>query len=209
MIFFLFVEPSIYLYSQWIFLESVESFLQFFYKCDMFLIFTITFSLRIYKKNTNKIFIFSIHVTDIIFAMHLSTTFIPIIIIMHIYNWYHSIQHAFFCISNIDYNVHGTFPLLYWLPLLIPLVPLSDPLSLTLNPPSCDRTRPPRSQVACKLTSPFSTLFPTHPLQIPRTQITQRLTKMTLRRIRRLLSGTRKITIHTRKHERQCIIYCT
>jgi hypothetical protein len=92
--------------------------------------------------------------------------------------------------ATVDYNVHGAFPLLYCLPLLIPLAPLSNPLSLTWNPPSCDRIRPPRSQVTCKLTSPFSTLSPPFPLQIPRTQVTQRLTKTTLRRIRRLLSGT-------------------
>jgi hypothetical protein len=39
-----------------------------------------------------------------------------------------------------------------------PLVPFFDPLSLTWNPPSCDRIRPPRSQVDCNLTSPFSPL---------------------------------------------------
>jgi hypothetical protein len=47
---------------------------------------------------------------------------------------------------------------LSYFPLLIPLAPLtplSDPLLLTWNPPSCDRICPPRSQVACKLTSPF------------------------------------------------------
>jgi hypothetical protein len=73
---------------------------------------------------------------------------------------------------------------------LLPFVPLSSPLLLTWNPPSCDRIRPPQPQVACKLTSldpPFPQILP---LQIPGTQITQRLTMTTSGRIRRLLSGT-------------------
>ncbi len=77
----------------------------------------------------------------------------------------------------------------FYLPLLIPFCPLSDPLYLLGNPPSCDRIRPPWSQVACKLTSPFSTLSQPSPLQIPRTQVIKRLT-MTTSRIRLLLSGT-------------------
>jgi hypothetical protein len=40
-----------------------------------------------------------------------------------------SLQHSFIY-TNIDYNVHGAFPLLYCLPLPIPLTPLSNPLSL-------------------------------------------------------------------------------
>ncbi len=44
-----------------------------------------------------------------------------------------------------------------------PFAPLSNPLYLLGNPPSCDRIRPPRSQVACKLTSPFPTLSPIPP----------------------------------------------
>jgi hypothetical protein len=50
------------------------------------------------------------------------------------------------------------------------LSPLADfplfpfyPLLLTWNPPSCDRIRPPQSQVACKLTSPVPTLSPNSP----------------------------------------------
>jgi hypothetical protein len=62
-----------------------------------------------------------------------------------------------------DYNIHGAFPLLFHLPLLIPFAPFSNPLLLTWNPPSCDRIRPPWSQVACKLTSPFPTLSPNPP----------------------------------------------
>jgi hypothetical protein len=94
-----------------------------------------------------------------------------------------------FIYTYTDYNVHGAFPLLYCLPLPIPLAPLSNPLSLTWNPPSCDRIRPPRSQVACKLTSPFSTLSPTFPPPNSQNPGYQRLTKTTLR-IRHLLSGT-------------------
>ncbi len=48
-------------------------------------------------------------------------------------------------------------------PCFFPLAPLSNPLLLTWNPPSCDRIRSPRSQVACKLTSPFPTLSPNPP----------------------------------------------
>jgi hypothetical protein len=89
------------------------------------------------------------------------------------------------------YMAHSPcFAVLPLLPLLIPLFSLSNPLSLTWNPPSCDRIRPPRSQVACKLTSPSQPSPQPSPLQIPITQITLRLTKTTLRRIRRLLSRT-------------------
>ncbi len=62
-------------------------------------------------------------------------------------------------------------------PLLLPFVPLSTYLA----PSSCDRNRPPSSQVACKLTlfaPPFTQLF--HPFQLPRTPTAQRLTTTTL-----------------------------
>jgi hypothetical protein len=113
---------------------------------------------------------------------------------MHIYNWYHSNQQASFIYTIIDYNIHGASPLLFFSfadsPLL-PFAPPSNPLLLTWNPPSCDRIRPPQSQVACKLTSPFPTLSPNPPpSKFPESQVTQRLTKTTLRRIRCLLSGT-------------------
>ncbi len=50
-----------------------------------------------------------------------------------------------------------------------------------LAPSSCDRNCPPSYQVACRLT-PFAPPFAqsTHPLQIPRTPIAQRLTTTTL-----------------------------
>jgi hypothetical protein len=50
--------------------------------------------------------------------------------------------------------------------------PLAEPLLNTFyllgNPPSCDRIRPPRSQVTRKLTSPFSAL--SHSLPTPNSQ---------------------------------------
>ncbi len=63
--------------------------------------------------------------------------------------------------------------------------------STYLAPSSCDRNRPPQSQVACKLT-PFAPPLtqPTPPLQIPRTPTAQRLTKMTSGIFRLLLTGT-------------------
>jgi hypothetical protein len=75
----------------------------------------------------------------------------------------------------------------FLLPLLIPLCPLSLFPLLTWNPPSCDRIRPPWSQVTRKLTSPFSTH--SHSLPTPNSQVNKRLT-MTTSRIRLLLSGT-------------------
>jgi hypothetical protein len=50
-----------------------------------------------------------------------------------------------------------------------------------LAPSSCDRNRPPSSQVACKLTlfaPPFTQL--SHPFQFPRAPTVQRLTMTTL-----------------------------
>jgi hypothetical protein len=55
------------------------------------------------------------------------------------------------------------------------------PFSTYLAPSSCDRNRPPSSQVACKLTlfaPPFTQL--SHPFQFPRTPTAQRLTTTTL-----------------------------
>jgi hypothetical protein len=56
---------------------------------------------------------------------------------MHIYNWHYSITSDIpLYYTDIDYNVHGAFPLLYCLPLLIPLAPLSNPLYLQYLEPS-------------------------------------------------------------------------
>jgi hypothetical protein len=71
-----------------------------------------------------------------------------------------------------------------------PLFPFVSP-STYLAPSSCDRNRPPPSQVACKLTPfvpPFTQL--SHPPQIPRTPIAPRLTMTTSGIFRLLLSGT-------------------
>jgi hypothetical protein len=81
------------------------------------------------------------------------------IIIMHMYNWYHSITTGIHYIHEHRFDVHGTFPLLYCLPLLLAffcsLLPPFVPLLLTWNPSCCDRICPPRSQVARKLNFPF------------------------------------------------------
>jgi hypothetical protein len=119
---------------------------------------------------------------------------------MHIYNWYHSITTGIHNIHEHNLYVHGAFPLLYYLPLLIPLIPFSNPPSLTWNLPCCDRIRPPWSQVACKLTSPFSTLSPTLPPPNSQNPDYQRLTRTTLR-IWHLLSGTVSINrIRKKQH---------
>ncbi len=111
---------------------------------------------------------------------------------MYMHNWYHS------NVSGILYihghrlqctTIHGTFPLLLSPLAGSPLSPLCssfDPFLLTWNPPSCDRIRPPRSQVACKLTS----LYPTLPPPNSQNPNCPRPTKTTSRIIRRLLSGT-------------------
>ncbi len=84
----------------------------------------------------------------------------------------------------------ASFLLTLSVPLLLPCCSPFDLLSLTWNPPSCDRIRPPRSQVACKLT-PFDPPSPQpSPLQIPGTPNTPRLTKTTSGTARHLLSGT-------------------
>jgi hypothetical protein len=107
---------------------------------------------------------------------------------MHIYNWYHSNVAGIHYVHEYRLQCTWRIPLAFYLPLLIPFCPLSDPSLLTWNPPSCDRIRPPWSQVACKLTSPFPTLSPIPPpFQIPRTQAIKCLTMMTSG-IRRLLS---------------------
>ncbi len=77
------------------------------------------------------------------------------------------------------------------LPLLAPpCSPFGSP-STYLAPSSCDRNRPPQSQVACKLI-PFAPPFtqPTPSLQIPRIPTAQRLTKTTSGIFRLLLTGT-------------------
>jgi hypothetical protein len=112
------------------------------------------------------------------------------------HNWYHS------SISSIPYihrhglqctTIHGVSPLFLSPLASSPFLPLC-PLLLTWNPPCCDRNRPPRSQVACKLTSLAYPSPKPSPLQIPRTPTVQRLTKKTSGILRLLLSGTYTIT---------------
>jgi hypothetical protein len=113
------------------------------------------------------------------------------IIIMHIPYTTGAIQSLQAFISIHEYRLQCTWriPLALLSPLADSPCSLFNPLSLTWNPPCCDRIRQPRSQVACKLTSPFSTLSPTLPPPNSQNPGNQRLTKMTLR-IRHLLSGT-------------------
>jgi hypothetical protein len=91
-------------------------------------------------------------------------------------------------------------------PLPSPLFPFV-PLSLTWNPPSCDRIRPPRSQVACKLT-PFDPPSPQpSPFQIPRTPNTPRLTTTTSGTTRHLLSGTALFSFMIKKNPEKFNIF--
>jgi hypothetical protein len=82
------------------------------------------------------------------------------------HNWYHSNVSSIPLYMYIhEHRLQYTWrsPLASSLPLLVPLCSTCNPLLLTWNPPSCDRIRPPRSQVACKLTSPVPTLSPNPP----------------------------------------------
>jgi hypothetical protein len=82
---------------------------------------------------------------------------------MHIYNWYHS------NVAGIHYVHEYRLQYTWRIPLAFSpladslLLPFLTPLYLLGNPPSCDMIRPPWSQVACKLTSPFPTLSPIPP----------------------------------------------
>ncbi len=121
----------------------------------------------------------------------LSTTFIPIIIIIYTLSRYHSNVQSFCYVHGTNTYVHGAIPLAFCSALLVPLCLPFVSLLTYLAPSCCDRNRPPRSQVACKLT-PFAPPFtqPTPSLQIPRTPTAQRLTKTTSGIFRLLLSGT-------------------
>ncbi len=104
-----------------------------------------------------------------------------------------SIQ-SFRCTHNTITYIHGAFPLAFPTPCWFSFAPLNVPFvspSTYLAPSSCDRNRPPPSQVACKLT-PFAPPFTqlTHPSQIPRTPPAPRLTMTTSGIFRLLLIGT-------------------
>jgi hypothetical protein len=70
--------------------------------------------------------------------------------------------------TSYGMQLYMAHSLCFNLPLLVfPFFPFSSPL-LTWNPPSCDRNRPPQSQVARKLTPPVPHLAPcTLPSKIP------------------------------------------
>ncbi len=100
----------------------------------------------------------------------LSTTFIPIIII--IYNWYLSINSVTPIYTQTQVTIYSytwRIPLALISPCWFPLSSPLYPLLLTWNPPSCDRNRPPQSQVACKLTPPihYPANVPSHPKSRP------------------------------------------
>jgi hypothetical protein len=82
---------------------------------------------------------------------------------MHIYNWCHSNVTGIHYVHEYRLQYTWRNPLAFISPCWIPFASLLNPLHLLGNPPSCDRIRPPWSQVACKLTSPFSTLSPIPP----------------------------------------------
>ncbi len=108
----------------------------------------------------------------------------------------HSVAHT------IQLHIYMAQPPLVPLPLLVPpLLPVCTPFvspSTYLAPSSCDRNRPPQSQVACKLT-PFAPPFTqlSHPSQTP-TPTVQRQTTTTSGICRLLLSGTILITVFLR-----------
>ncbi len=86
---------------------------------------------------------------------------------MHMYNWNHSNVSSILLYTRIQvtpYMAHSPcfFSSIADFPFVSPCSPF-NPLLLTWNPLSCDRIRPPRSQVACKLTSPVPTLSPNPP----------------------------------------------
>jgi hypothetical protein len=113
---------------------------------------------------------------------------------MYIHNWYHSNVSIILLCTRIQVAIYVAHSPCFFFPLadspLFPLCSPFQPLVLTWNPPSCDRIRPPRSQVACKLTSPVPTLFPTLPPPNSQNPNYPRLTKTTSGTIRLLLSGT-------------------
>jgi hypothetical protein len=111
-----------------------------------------------------------------------------------------SIVQSFHYIHDTITYIHGAIPLAFFSLLLVPpCLPFVSP-STYLAPSSCDRNRPPQSQVACKLT-PFAPPFTqsTPPLQIPRTPTAPRLITTTSGIFRLLLSGTVTYATPSRK----------
>jgi hypothetical protein len=77
---------------------------------------------------------------------------------MYTYNWYHSTTIIHYVYEQDKYLHCIVNPFALCSPFF--LIPFCSP-SLTWNPPCCDRIRPPRSQVACKLTLHPLLIFPT------------------------------------------------
>ncbi len=102
---------------------------------------------------------------------------------------------AFIMYTSTDYNIHCAFPLLFYLSLLILLAPLSNPFYLLGTLLAVTGS----VHLGLRLLVNWPPLSKPSPLQIPRTQDTQRLTKTTSRWIRRLLSGTSLVDIHCQK----------
>jgi hypothetical protein len=81
---------------------------------------------------------------------------------VHIYNWYHSIT------TSIPLYTRGENKVfMYTIHSPCYFLPFCSPVQLTWKPPCCDRIRPPRSRVARKLTSPFSSLVHIPPAKNP------------------------------------------
>jgi hypothetical protein len=97
---------------------------------------------------------------------------------------------SFLCTSIQLHIYMSQFPL-FFSPLAGSLLFIFMSPYTYLAPSSCDRNRPPPSQVACELT-PFAPPFTqlSHPFQIPGTPTAQRLTTSTSGIFRLLLSGT-------------------
>ncbi len=130
-------------------------------------------------------------------VIRLAITFTPIIVYttnnVTQSTFDHSIAHTIWLHIYMAYTWRT--PTCFSCPLLLsPCTPLCSPFvfpSTYLAPSSCDRNRPPPSQVAGKLT-PFAPPFTqlTHPPQIPRTPPALRLTTTTSGIFRLLLSET-------------------
>jgi hypothetical protein len=84
---------------------------------------------------------------------------------MYMHNWYHSNVSSILYIHGHNCNVqlYMAYSPCFVSLCRFPFASPSGPSLLTWNPPSCDRIRSPRSQVACKLTSPVPTLCPNPP----------------------------------------------
>ncbi len=90
---------------------------------------------------------------------------------MYIHNWYHSNVSGILLYTRTQVTIYMAHSPCFFSPLADSPCSPFNPLLLTWNPPRCDRIRPPRSEVACKLTSPVQPFPQTLPLQIPEPQL--------------------------------------